>query len=182
MMRRLLSKLFHRARDRARDEEGTATIEFIFVVPILCTIFMASVEAGLYMVRHVMMERGLDLVMRDVRLGRLGTFDHNELRRLICARTVVLVDCNSLLKVEMRPVSTATFALPTMPATCIDRGEETEALTTFTPGGAHEIIIVRICVVQDPIFPSTGLGLRLRPASGGGYQMVSNSIFVNEPR
>jgi hypothetical protein len=178
MIRRTLSRLYR----RAKREDGTATIEFVIVVPIVVTIFMASVEAGFYMAKHVMMERGLDLVMRDLRLGNLGAVDHDDLRELICAATPILKDCESILKVEMRPVSTVTFDLPATPTTCIDRGEETEPLTEFTPGGSNEIMIIRICAVQDPIFPSTGIGLQLRADAQGGYQMVSASVFVNEPR
>lgn len=178
MIRRAFSRLFR----RAKEEDGTATIEFVIVVPIVVTIFMASVEAGFYMAKHVMMERGLDLVMRDLRLGNLGAVDHDDLREIICDATPILAHCESILKVEMRPVSTVTFDLPSAPATCIDRGDETEPLTDFSSGGSNEIMIVRVCAVQDPIFPSTGIGLQLRADANGGYQMVTASVFVNEPR
>ena len=72
--------------------------------------------------------------------------------------------------------------LPTTPATCIDRGNAVEPLTEFVPGGSNEIMIVRVCAGQDPIFPSTGIGLQLRADAEGGYQMVAASVFVNEPR
>ncbi len=175
MIRRALSRLFRR-------EDGTATVEFVLVVPVVISIFMASVEAGFYMAKHVMLERGLDLVMRDLRLGNLGAVDHNDLRELICEATPILVDCESILKVEMRPISTISFNMPSTPATCINRGEETEPLTDFIPGGSNEIMIVRVCAIQDPIFPSTGIGLRMRADDQGGYQMVTASVFVNEPR
>lgn len=180
--RSLLHRVLPRFFRRVRREDGTATIEFVFVVPIIMTIFMASIEAGFYMAKHVMMERGLDMVMRELRLGNLGMVDHNSLRTLICQATPILANCENILKVEMRPISTATFNMPTAPATCINRGEAVEPLTDFTPGGSHEIMIVRICAVQDPIFPSTGIGLQLRADAQGGYQMVASSVFVNEPR
>lgn len=177
-MRRLLSRFFR----RARSEDGTATFEFVIVVPIIVLTCMASIEAGFYMTKHVLMERGLDMVMRDVRLGKLGRIDHDVLRTLICNQTKYLGDCENSLKIELLPVSTANFAMPTDRATCIDKGDPTEALTTVTPGGSHEIMVVRVCVVQDPMFPSTGIGLRLQPDYGGGYQLVATSVFVNEPR
>lgn len=177
MMRKLRSRLFR----AVRREDGTASIEFVIFVPVVMTIFMASVEAGFFMAKHVMMERGLDLVMRELRLGNLGAVNHDDLRTLICNATPILNECESILKVEMRPVSTVTFAMPTTPATCIDRGELTEPLTDFTQGGSDELMIVRVCAVQDPIFPSTGIGLQLRADANGGYQMVTASIFVNEP-
>ena len=178
MMRLLRSRLF----GSLRREDGTASIEFVLVVPVVLTVFMASIEAGFYMAKHVMMERGLDLVMRDVRLGRLGTINHTILRTEICEATPMLTDCNTVLKVEMQPVSTATFDMPSAPATCINRGNSTQPETKFTPGGSNEIMMVRICAIQDPIFPSTGIGLGLKKDALGGYQMIAGSFFVNEPR
>lgn len=177
-MKRLLSRLFR----RWRSEDGSVTIEFVLVVPTLVLICMASMEAGLYMTKHVMMERGLDLVMREVRLGTMGVIDHNKLRTHICERARFLNDCENSLKVELEPVSTTNFVMPPRRANCVDKGSPTEALTTVTPGASHEIMVVRICVVQDPMFPSTGIGLRLQPENGGGYQLVASSVFVNEPR
>lgn len=184
-MIRALSRLFR----RARSEDGTATIEFVIVVPIVMTIFVASVEAGFYMTKHALMERGLDLVMRDIRLGHVGTFGENKLRKLICDATPILSDCESTLMVEMRPVSTSTFDIPDDPPTCINRGEETKVDDKVEGGVSDEIMIIRICVVQDPMFPSTGIGLQLRKNgqggwrdAHGGYQMATASVFVNEPR
>lgn len=175
MIRRALSRLLRR-------EDGTATVEFVLVVPIVVTIFIASVEAGFYMAKHVMMERGLDLVMRDVRLGNLGSFEDNKLRKLVCAATPILEDCENSLMVEMRPISTASFDMPAEDAPCVNRGEETKAADHVTPGGSNEIMIIRICAIQDPIFPSTGIGLRLKAHGQSGYEMMAASVFVNEPR
>ena len=178
MIRSLLSRL---AR-AARRDEGTASIEFVIFVPVVVMIFMASIEAGFYMAKHVMMERGLDMVIRDVRLGNVPLVDQNVLRTRICAATPILADCEGTLLVEMRPVSTMDFALPEVPATCIDRGELSEPAVEVSPGGSDEIMFVRICAIQDPIFPSTGMGLQLRADAEGGYQMVAASVYVNEPR
>jgi hypothetical protein len=164
-----------------RREDGTATIEFVIFVPIVVTIFMASVEAGFYMAKHVMMERGLDMVIRDVRLGNIPNVNHNVLRTRICEATPILSDCESILKVEMRPVEMSTFAMPTQPATCIDRGANSEPMADFVPGQPDQLMVVRICAVQDPIFPSTGIGLQLRKDAQGGYQLISASVYVVEP-
>jgi hypothetical protein len=177
MKPRLLSRLFR----NFRKEDGTATIEFVICVPVVLTIFMASVEAGFYMAKHVMMERGLDMVIRDVRLGNVPSINHNVLRTRICDVTPILKDCETILKVEMRPVSTNTFNMPTQPATCINRGEVSEPLADFVPGNSDELMVVRICAIQDPIFPSTGMGLQLREDDQGGYQMIAASIYVVEP-
>jgi len=178
-MIRALSRLFR----RARREDGTATIEFVLVVPVVITIFMASVEAGFYMAKHVLMERGLDLVMRDIRMGYVDDLENgNKVRELVCAATPILSDCENILMVEMQLISTNTFAMPEDPPRCIDRSAETKLDDDITSGGSHEIMFIRVCAVQDPMFPSTGIGLQLRPESGGGYQMATASVFVNEPQ
>jgi hypothetical protein len=177
-VRTALSRLFR----RTRAEDGTATVEFVIVVPMVLMIFMASVEAGFYMAKHVMLERGVDMAIRDVRLGQVPVVNQEVLREMICEGAHILVDCEDVLLIEMRPVSTETFDLPAAPATCINRGEEVEPMTDVLPGGSGEFMIVRACAIQDPMFPSTGIGLRLRADAQGGYQMIASSLFVNEPR
>lgn len=162
-------------------EDGTASIEFMFAVPILMTIFMASFEAGMFMARHVMLERSVDMTMRDLRLGLLGNVSHNDLRTLMCENAVMLHDCNSMLKIELTPVSTTTWDMPNTPETCVDRAVPIEPVTNYVLGGGSEPVVVRICVRQDAMFPSTGIGLALPKDSMGGYALVARSVFVNEP-
>jgi hypothetical protein len=183
MMPSLLSGLGRRLRRLWRREDGTATIEFVIFVPVVVTIFMASVESGFYMIRHVMLERGVDLVMREFRLGHLGSVTHDELRDLICEATPIMNDCQSILKVSLEPINTASWTMPVAPATCVDRGGTIDPPPPiYVPGSSNQIMVVRVCAVQDPIFPSTGIGLQLRADSQGGYQLVAATIFVNEPR
>ena len=115
-----------------------------------------------YMAKHVMLERGIDMAIREVRLGKVPLVNQEVLRQMVCEGAHILVDCEDVLLVEMRPVSTDTFDLPAAPATCINRGEEVEPMSDVLPGGSGEFMIVRVCSIQDPMFPSTGIGLQLR--------------------
>ena len=174
-------RLLGRLRRDFRKEDGTASIEFLFAIPVLLTIFMASFESGYFMIRHVMLERALDLTMRELRLGLLGNVTHNQLRTLLCTRAVVLGDCQNNLKIELEPVSTATWTMPATPTTCIDRAVPIDPVTTFVRGGSSEPVLVRICVRQDTMFPSTGIGLGLQKDGLGNYAILARSVFVNEP-
>jgi Flp pilus assembly protein TadG len=164
-----------------RKEDGTASIEFVLSIPVLLMVFMASFESGMFMARHVMLERAVDMTMRDLRLGLLGDVDHDDLRTLMCERAAVLHDCNSLLKIQLTPVSTTTWAMPVDPTTCVDRNEALNPPTEYTPGSGNELVLVRVCVRQDAMFPTTGIGLQLPKDSMGGYALVARSVFVNEP-
>ena len=44
-----------------RREDGTASVEFVMVVPVLLTVFMASFESGLLMTRSIMLEQAVDI-------------------------------------------------------------------------------------------------------------------------
>lgn len=176
-MMRFLRKAF--ARFAAR-EDGTATAEFVIAVPVLVTIFLASVESGLYMTRWVMMDRALDQVMRDVRLGNMPGVTHAELRAAICERAAILRDCNNTLMVELLPINPNTWAMPATPVTCINRAEDIEPVLGRL-GEPSEPMLVRLCVVQDPIFPTTGMGLRMKMPGQDGYALIAMSLYANEP-
>lgn len=174
-------RMLRRLRRDFRKEDGTASIEFLFAIPVMMTIFMASFESGYFMIRHVMLERSVDVTMRELRLGLLGNISHNGLRTLLCNRAVVLGDCNTNLKIEMQPVSTSAWTMPGTPTTCVDRAVPIDPVTTFVRGGGSEPVLVRVCVRQDTMFPSTGIGLGLQKDGLGGYALLARSVFVNEP-
>lgn len=184
MSRAVIARLFRPLRRLWRDEAGNATIEFVFAVPLVLFIFMGSIESGFYMIREVMMERGLDLVMRDFRLGRLASLDQDGLRDLVCDATPILGDCGNRLKVWIGPIDTSTWQPATQAAYC---GDGNGTLTPQTAGNVvhstqNEIVFVRVCTIEQPIFPSTGIGLRLRADSQtGGYQIAVATVAVNEP-
>jgi Flp pilus assembly protein TadG len=165
-----------------RSQEASSTVEFVLTVPVLMTIFMASVESGMMMVRSVMMDQAVDHVMRDLRLNNLGAVNHASLRNEICDRLTMIDNCRSAVKIELTPISTQTWAVPTAPATCINRAQPMEPYADFSVGGANEPMLVRVCVTVDPIFPMTGMGLRMRSDGQGGYTIVAMSVFANEPR
>jgi Flp pilus assembly protein TadG len=175
------------------DEEGTSTIEFVLTFPTLVIIFCASFESSFFMVRSVSLERSVDLVIRELRLGQLGAIKHSDLKKEICSRSSVLGEvskCERALAIELRPVDTDTFAMPTTPAVCVDRREPIDpdvdpepSPEQYTLGGENQIMLVRVCLQADPMFPTTVFGTRMnRTGDDGGYSIVTATTFVVEPR
>ncbi|MGB8813882.1 MAG: TadE family protein, partial [Paracoccaceae bacterium] len=70
-----------------RREDGTATIEFVLAIPAVLMIFMASFESGLMMTRGMMVERSVDMTMRELRLGHMIMPTFAKLKADICSRT-----------------------------------------------------------------------------------------------
>ena len=166
---------------RFRREDGTASVEFVMAVPVLMTIFMASFESGLLMTRTVMLEQAVDITMRELRLGHYVNPDAQLLKEEICKRTVIFNECDANIRIELIEVDKNTWALPTASTACINRDEEFQVPDTFMNQTEHDMMLMRVCVRQDLMFPTSGLGLKLATDSEGGFGLIAMAAFVIEP-
>jgi len=176
-----LRRAANRLRRFRRGEDGNSTIEFVILFPVFIFLFLSCFEAGMLMMRQVMLERALDLSVRSLRLGHWKPPTHDEMKEAICTRTGMIPDCENSLLLELRPVNTDTWTgLPTE-VTCVDKSGEIEPVITFNGGDENEMMMVRACAVMKPWFVATGWGLKLPLIDGEHYALVSTSAFVNEP-
>lgn len=162
------------------DESGTSTIEFVIVFPVFAFLLCSATEAGILMLRQVMLDRALDLTVRDLRLQELEAVTHDQIKTRICAETTVIPDCTNAVLLEMRQVNKGA-TLPDTGAPCVDRAATVQSATTFTQGTDNQMMLIRACAVFDPIFPGTGLGMDLAKDATGAYALVSTTAFVIEP-
>lgn len=164
-----------------RRETGTATVEFVLVFPLVTFVFFAALETGLFMTRHVMFDRAVDMAMRDLRLGLIPVPKSETLKKAICDRSVLMEDCAAALKIELSIIDTATWVFPEVPVDCVDRSKPMKPSLDPNVGEENDIMLVRACITADAMFPTTGIALRLPQDGNGGYYIASVSGFVNEP-
>ena len=162
-------------------EDGTATIEFALAVPVLMTVFMASFESGLLMTRSIMLDQAVDITMREMRLGHLVSPTAAMIKEEICKRSVILNNCEANTIVELTRISTTTWKMPSARASCVSRDLQYQDPDIFVSTAPNDMMLVRVCVRQDLMFPTSGLGLKLATDSQGGYGLVSMTAFVVEP-
>lgn len=177
MMKRILARL----RRLRRREDGTSTIEFVILFPVFFTLLLSSAESGLLMVRQMMLERGLDLSVRAVRLGTSTAVSDEDLRKMICTGAGLIPNCMTELKVEMISLDPWNFDRPAESPDCVNRNEEVQVNRTFQNGSSHQVMMIRACALFDPMLPNIGLGRRLSEEGEKPYALVSSSIFVMEP-
>ncbi len=182
-MARTFTSMHGWLRRKAREEDGAATIPFIIFLPFFMLLVMSALEMGTVMLRHVMLDRALDMSVRDLRLGTWNDADHDEFKRVVCSRAGLIPNCVNALRVELRPVSTITWDPLASGPTCIDRSSpmRPEGFPKFADGEGNEMMLVRACVKLHPVFPTSGLGFHLPRDNAGAYALVSTSAFVNEP-
>jgi Flp pilus assembly protein TadG len=178
----LLNEFSQSVRRFARNENATATMEFVITFPVIMILFIAAFETSMIMTRQVMLERTLDQAVRILRLANGLTVTPADIRTAICSNTSMLPNCTTLLTIDLRPVERATYAVPGSQDLCIERADATATLNNqFVAGADNEVMLVRACMIVDRILPFSGYGLNLTRDDSGGLHMVAASVFVNEP-
>lgn len=178
--------MFRRYRGFRDREEGNASIEFVLLFPAFIFLFLVGFEAGYYMVRNVVLERATDIAIRDVRLSNGQVPGWAALKKRICDEAGIIPDCMRTLQIEMQPVPKTPGGVATAAGgatRCIDTGAppNTNQQGAYTGGGENQLMLVRVCSMAKPLFPTTGIGVGMARGANGEYAIVSTTAFVNEP-
>jgi Flp pilus assembly protein TadG len=175
-------RLGQRLRAFGLSESGVATVEFVVVFPFFVTIFLSSYEVAIMNIRAVMMERSLDMVVRDIRLAGGADIQHDAVRSRICNNAILIPNCADVTKIELTRVDRETWTtnLEVTPD-CQDREDEIKPPKNFKNGTQNDLMLIRVCATVDAIFPTFGVGRTIPKDEQGGYILMSSSAFVNEP-
>lgn len=171
-----------------RDNSGEAAIEFLFVFPIIFLVFTASFESSMFMARYAMFERAVDQTVRQLRLGTFVNPTHQNLKKTICESGMLIASVNTCIdsmKIWMQPVNTGTFAMTAPPKSCVDKSQpivtDEPPSNEFATGTDNDIMLMRICLKEDPMFPTTAVSVKMPVEADGSYVMLVTTTFVNEP-
>ncbi len=166
----------------ARREDGTATVEFVILVPLLFAIFIATLETGLMMSRWSSIDRAADMVIRSLRLGQYQNPNAEMLRSEVCDRVFLVENCFENTAVDIREIDRATFVMPDEDEPCVTRDDEViQPVTTIVPGQQNDLMLIRICVTVDAMFPTSKFAVPIDLDEQGGYALSVASVYVNEP-
>ena len=168
----------------ARDERGSATLEFVLLFPAIWLFFMLSIETGTLSMRQVMLERGLDLTVRDVRIGVMPNPTHDDLVKRLCQHASLLPNCLESTRLEMIPANARNFTTPTRSVTCIDRSATGSTVIDVTNGLNNQLMILRVCSLFKPTLAMAFIGHKLAappPGSSDEYALAATSAYVMEP-
>lgn len=163
-----------------RREDGNATVEFVLVFPVIMGVLLAGIEMAFMTLNQSLLERGVDLVVRDLRLGTGTAPQHDELKLKICEAAAFIRDCDTNLKLEMIRQDPYAGISIDADADCTDLSEEVRPVRNFENGQSNELMVLRACAKVNPIFPTATLG-RTVANSEGQYALTAMSVFVQEP-
>ncbi len=170
-----------------RNEDGNASVEFMLAFPIYFSVLMMSLELSFITLRETMLERGLDMAVRDLRLGTGAGIGHEQIKTAICDNALIISDCQSNVMLEMIPTDIRNLGTLGNDVICRDVAAEADPLIDdpvdiINQGGQNQLMFLRACLTYDPIFPTTELAKSLDTSTGNGMVAItSKSAFVLEP-
>ena len=165
-------------------QDGAVAVEFVIAIPFILSLFFGSVDAGISMIRQVMLDRSMDLTLRQVRLGNPDFDTSDELKASICDGMATVMsesECLAGITIEMSSIDPANTAGLTATVKCVNREEDIIPAVAFTPGPPNKLMLVRTCIVSDPFIQLTGFFTGMPINENGEYVAVSRGVFVNEP-
>jgi len=168
-------------RKFCRDERGTASVEFVVVFPFFLGLLLSSFELSLITMRETMLERALDLTVRDIRLETGSAPQHDDIKALVCERAPVIPNCELNLRLEMIQIDPSNWTAPQAAFDCTDTSEEVQPVRNFVNGMDNDLMLLRACAKFEPIFPGVGIGKNLDKDGAGMAALVATSAFVQEP-
>lgn len=165
-----------------RSEDGSATIEFLVMFPLVLFVFFASFEAGYAMVRSALLARALDQSLRDLQLGNLASPTTDTLRLAICER-LGLADCDNEMMVDLTVLVADRSNLPVAGSPCLTQDVAIRTGTRATwvgAAGPSDLVVVRACQRANALFPGAVAGLTPAFADAQGYyRLVASGVFLN---
>lgn len=165
------------------DEGGVQAIGFIIVFIPFLAILTAGAELGILQTRQMMLERGLDITVRAIRLNPRQKPDANAIRNMTCDHAGIIPRCRETLKIEMIKQNPHNgMTVPALPD-CTDLNNPAAPLRNFVMGQENELMFIRACVLIDPrLMRTLGLGAVLVGNSPTKtYPLVATSAYVVEP-
>lgn len=166
-------KLHPSIRRFCLGQRGVATVEFVVTFPILFALSFLAISLSFTLVQSTLLDRALDLTVRDLRLGVISNPDMTVLERAVCDQMFTFTDCTQSLTLEFTRIDPVTFSDPPAMGPCTKRDPDAQAARageTYATGAHNDLMLVRACVEV------------LNVISGvGDMQIYARSAYVVEP-
>jgi hypothetical protein len=171
---------WRRPFSRLADEEGSATVEFVVILPVFLLVLLSAIETGMLVVRQSLLERAAGITLREIKIDGSGSGSLSQHKQDFCEASILFAQCEQTVFFTFDTLDTDSWDLSGISSGCADATETVSPVTQFSPGLSSEISVIRICALFDPIFPSNGLGAKLQQTDAGQFAQVVHAAFVSE--
>ncbi len=161
-----------------REEDGASTVEFAMVITPFLALLFAIMETAVVFLANQTLETAVADSARLIMTGQAQKqkFDQQAFKTALCSRIYALFDCENGIMIDVRTAKSFSTANMSRP---IDNNGNLVNNFTYDPGGAGDIVVVRV-MYQWPVWVP-GLGFNLSNMANGNRLLMATSAFRNEP-
>lgn len=176
----LLAPRLHSGVKRwADDKRGIAAVEFALIATPFFFLLFGLLEVCVLFIMSSILEHGVNEAARSIRTGEMqqNGFGQDAFKAAICAELFDLLDCDEKLQLDVTTFS--SFAGTGNPSPLDGDGNLDSDSFGFDPGGANDIVVVRVFYEWDLITPI--MTAPLSNMSGDRHLLQATAAFRNEP-
>ena len=153
-----------------RNRRGSAAIEFALVAPVFFALLFAIIETAIVFFAGQVLETIAQDSARQIMTGQAQTagYSQAQFKTFVCGRIPALFNCADLY-VEVKSYPAFPNVTITDP---IDGGKNFMPPTSYCPGRAGDIVVVRV-FYQWPLFV-TGLGYNISNLAGSKRLLIGD--------
>lgn len=157
-----------------RAEDGSESVQFMLVIPLLAGLLFIALSSGIATVNASLLDRAVDRTARDLRYGTLTDRSVAGLRTRLCTDLAGMSNCASQLKVQLVRIA-RTAGSVTLPSDCTDQSASFEPVTSLLADNQNSYLLLRACL------PVTALAANLpaSPATETGTPATRSTFFVS---
>lgn len=161
------------------DKNGIAAVEFALIAAPFFFLIFGLLEICVLFIMSTILEHGINEASRQIKTGQLqgNGFGQVAFKSAICSELFDLLSCDAKLRLDVKTFS--SFADTQNPSVLDSDGDLDDSDFQFSPGGANEIVVVRVFYEWDLLTPI--LSAPLANMSGNRRLLQSTVAFRNEP-
>lgn len=162
----------------AKDDTGSAAIEFGFVALPFFVLMFAAIDFGLMRFATSTLENAVADAARQIRTGQVAANGTTaaQFRAMVCNNILMIMNCDQRLAIDVRVFN--SFSNVNFPAAVDGNGNLTGAFQ-YQTGGAGDIVLVRAFYAWPLLTPV--FGEAMSNMTGDARLLSASSAFRNEP-
>jgi Flp pilus assembly protein TadG len=161
-----------------RNRRGSAAVEFALVAPLFFGVLFAIIELALVFFASQILETVTQDTSRLIMTGQAQNagFTQAQFKNAVCAKLTVMFDCVNGVSIDVQSYKQFSAVDVKDP---IDAGKNFVPPNNYLPGGASDIVVVRL-FYKWPLFV-TGLGFNVANIADNKRLLTATAAFKNEP-
>lgn len=173
-------RFMKRFKSYAEDKRGVAAVEFALIATPFFFLIFGLLEVCLLFIMSAVLDHGLGEAAREIRTGQFQSGSSADLatfKQSVCDELFALMECGDKLQIDVKTFT--SFGATSAPNALKMDGTLDTTGFSFSPGGANEIVVVRVFYEWDLITPI--LSAPLANMSENRHLIQVTTAFRNEP-